>query len=212
VEKPETVENIPEEPEMKCPECGEDHFKKDGILKVIHAIQPWKLVYDYMAMMLEIGVSMRNDAVDNRKGAFITRLRDYKECYFKGLWVGLMATPEEIVHDASGERPWLMLAELAKRVSTTVFDEDSTLSKNLADPGKTKFKAMDILNTSTHLTALFLLHRSQLSDAEAKTMYHKVLKSVQMEAAHLKYVSEALEAGKDKKDIINGIRSMRKER
>ena len=66
MEKPETVENIPEEPEMKCPECGEDHFKKDGILKVIHAIQPWKLVYDYMAMMLEIGVSMRNDAVDNR--------------------------------------------------------------------------------------------------------------------------------------------------
>ena len=43
---------------MKCPECGEDHFKKDGILKVIHAIQPWKLVYDYMAMMLEIGQEM----------------------------------------------------------------------------------------------------------------------------------------------------------
>ncbi len=79
-------------------------------------------------MMLEIGMSMQNDAVDNRKGAFITRLRDYKECYFKGLWVGLMATPEQIVHDASGEKPWLMLAELAKRVCTTVYDEDSKLS------------------------------------------------------------------------------------
>ncbi len=196
---------------MKCLECGEDHFK-DGVLKVIHAIEPWKLVYDYMAMMLEIGMSMQNDAVDNRKGAFITRLRDYKECYFKGLWVGLMATPEQIVHDASGEKPWLMLAELAKRVCTTVYDEDSKLSVNLADPGQTEFKAMDILNTSTHLTALFLLHRSQLSDPEAKKMYDMVLKSLEMEAVHLQYVSEALEAGKDKRDIIDGIRSLRKKR
>ncbi len=197
---------------MKCLECGEDHFKKDGVLKVIHAVDPWKLVRDYMAMMLEIRVSMQNDAADNRKGAFITRLRDCKECYFKGLWTGLMATPEEVVHDASGGKPWLMLAELAKRVSKTVFAEDSTLSKNLADPGKVKFKAMDILNASTHLTALFLLHRSQLSDAEAKSMYEKVLKSVEMEAAHLRYVSEALKAGKGRKDIIDGIRNMRKER
>lgn len=197
---------------MKCLQCGEDHFKKDGVLKVIHAIEPWKLVRDYMGMMLEIGVSMQNDAVDNRKGAFITRLRDYKECYFKGLWIGLMATPEDVVHDASGERPWLMLAELAKRVSETVFGQDSTLSKNLADPGKTKFKAMDILNTSTHLTALFLLHRSHLSDTEAKSMYAKVLKSVEMEAAHLKHVFEALKAGNDRKDIIGGIRNLRKTR
>ncbi len=105
-----------------------------------------------------------------------------------------------------------MLAELAKRVSKTVFGEDSTLSKNLADPGKTTFKAMDILNTSTHLTALFLLHRSQLSDSEAESMYDKVLRSIQMEAAHLKYVSEALKAGKERRDIIDGIRSLRKKR
>jgi hypothetical protein len=152
---------------------------------------------------------MRDDALANRKGAFITRLRDCKECYFKGLWTGLIATPEEIVHDASGEKPWMMLAELAKRVSKTVLDEDSTLSKNLADPGKTKFKAMDILNASTHLTAFFILQRSQLSNAEAKSMYDKVLRSVEMEAVHLNYVSEALKAGKDRKDIINGVRSMR---
>jgi len=197
---------------MKCLVCGKDHFKKDGVLKVIHAIEPWKLVRDYMATMLEILVSMQNDAVDNRKGAFITRLRDYKECYFKGLWTGLMATPEEVVHDASGEKRWFTLAELAKRVSKTVFGQDSTLSKNLADPGKTEFTAMNILNASTHLTALFLLYRSHLSDAEAKSMYDIGLKDVEMEAAHLEYVFEALKAGKDRKDIIGGIRSMRKKR
>jgi hypothetical protein len=34
-----------------------------------------------------------------------------------------MATPEQIVHDASGKRPWLMLSELEKRMSKTVFGE-----------------------------------------------------------------------------------------
>jgi hypothetical protein len=199
---------------MNCPvpDCGQDHFTKDGVLKVIHGIELWKLVHDYMALMVEIGMSMQSDATENRKGAFITRLRDYKECDFKGLWIGLMATPEEIVHDASGERPWWMLAKLEKLVSETVFNEKTVLSAPLISPSSAKFKAMDILNTSTHLTALFLLHRSQLSDIDAKSMYKKVLKSVQMEAAHLRYVSEALEHGKDKHDVICGIRSMRQVR
>jgi hypothetical protein len=200
--------------EMKCSvlECGKDHFKQYRFLKPIHAIEAWEHVRDYMAMMLEIGLSMRNDADNNRKGAFITRFRHYKECYFKGLWVGLMATPEEIVHDASAERPWFMLAELAKNVSKTIFDEGSKLSENLADPGKTIFTPLKVLNSSTHLTALFLLFRSQLSDADAKSMYVRCLKDVEMEAAHLKYVFEALKAGKDRKDIIDGIRNMRKKR
>ena len=108
---------------MKCPDCGGDHFKNDGILKAIHAIELWRLVHDYTALMLEIGMSMQNDSVDDRKGAIITRLRDCEECYFKRLWVGLMATPEQIVQNASGKRPWLMLSELEKRVSKTVFGE-----------------------------------------------------------------------------------------
>jgi hypothetical protein len=198
---------------MTCPVpgCGQDHLEKDGVLKVIHGIETSKLVYDYMALLTELGVSMQSDAIGNRKGAFITRLRDCEECYFKGLWVGLMATPEEIVHDASGERPRRMLAKLEKIVSETVFNEETRLSATLVGPSSTKFKAMDVLNTSTHLTALFLLHRSHLTDMDAKDMYAKALKHIHVEAAHLKYVSEALECGKDKKDIICGIRSMRKD-
>jgi hypothetical protein len=195
---------------MTCPECGKDHFTDDGILKVIHGLERWKLVYDYTALILEMSASMHNDAADNRKGAFITRLRDCEECYFKGLWVGLMATAEEIVHDASGERPWVSLATLEKKVSKVVFDEDTLLSRNLGDPSMPEFKAMNILNTSTHLSALFLLHRSQLSIEQAKNMYERVLESVHAKAVHLKYVYEALQAGKDRNDIVQGIRSMRK--
>jgi hypothetical protein len=153
---------------------------------------------------------MQNDASDNRKGAFLTRLRDYKESYFRGLWVGLLATPEEIIHDASGEKPWLTLAKLAKRISRTVFDEDSQLSATLPAPRKTNSKAMNILDPSTHMTALFLLNRGLLSDSEAKHLYDAVLKAIETEAAHLRYVSGALKAGKKKKDIVNALRPLLK--
>ena len=196
---------------MKCPECGKNHLVKVG-LPIIWATKTWSLVYNYMVLAHEICLSMRDDAVQNRKGAFITRLRDYKECYFKGLWAGLIASSVEIVHDASGERPWHALANLEKKVSKVVFNEDSVLSAHLAEPGEVAFKAMDFLNTSTHVTALFLLQLSKLDDTTAKSSYERVLKNVETEVAHLKYTSEALQAGKSQSDIIDGIRSMRTRR
>jgi hypothetical protein len=195
---------------MKCPQCGQKHFKKDRFLKIIHAIEPWKLVRDYMAVMMEVSMSMQNDAIENRKGAFIARLHDYKELYFRGLWVGLMATPEEIIHDASGEKPRLTLVKLTKEVCTTVFDEDTKLPVILTGVAKTQPKARNILNSSTHFSALFLLQRGLLSNIEAKHMYDGVLKSIQMEAAHLRYVSGALKAGKKKRDIIHALRILLK--
>ena len=190
---------------MKCPQCGQKHFKKDRFLKIIRAIEPWKLVHDYMMVMLEVGRSMQNDAIENRKGAFITRLRDYKELYFRGLWVGLIATPEEIIHDASGEKPRRTFAKLAKEVCATVLDEDTKLSVILTGGIKTQSKARNILDFATHFSASFLLQRGLLSNVEAKHMYDRVSKSIRMEAAHLRYVSGALKAGKKKKDIIHAF-------
>jgi hypothetical protein len=161
-----------------------------------------------MSVMVEIGASMRNDATNNRKGAFMARLRDYKECYLKGLWVGLMAAPEEIVHDASGEKPRLTLTKLINRVGREVFDEESKVSASRIAQRRTKFEAMDILSTSMRLTPLFLLHQGLMSDLEAKRMYSNVLNSVEMETAQLKYVSGALKANKRKKDILHSLRQL----
>jgi hypothetical protein len=197
---------------MECSKCGQKHFKKHSVLKVIHAIEPWKLVHDYMSVMVEIGLSMRNDANNNRKGAFIARLRDYKECYLKGLWVGLMATPEEIIHDASGEKPRLTLTKLVRRVGTAIFDDESKVSTRRLTERNTKFEAMDILNSSMRLTPLFLLHRGLMSNLEAKCMYDSVLKSVEMETTQLKYISGALKADKRKKDILKSVRQLVKNR
>jgi hypothetical protein len=197
---------------MECSKCGQKHLKKHSVLKVIRAIEPWKLVHDYTSVMVEIGVSMRNDANNNRKGAFIARLRDYKECYLKGLWVGLMATPEEIVHDASGEKPRLTLTKLVKRVGAEVFHQESKVSARRLTQRNTKFEAMDILNTSMHLTPLFLLNRGLMSNLEAKCMYDSVLKSIDMETTQLKYVSGALKADKRKKDILDSFRQLVKNR
>jgi hypothetical protein len=196
---------------MICPvpKCGKDHFRQDGILKLIHASEAWSLVDQYQKLMLEIFASMQNDAVGNRSGAFLTRLRDAEECYFKGLWVGLMASPEEIVHDSSGESPWWTLATFEKWVSKTVFDNESRLSAKLSAPGNPDFKAMDTLNASTHLTAKFLLQLSHFPDDDAKVMYGKALINIQTEVSHLGYVSNALKAGKDRNMLIRAVRTLR---
>ena len=197
---------------MACPvpNCNRDHFKEGGAPTAILNTPAWSLVRDYAALLLELGASMRDDASNNRKGAFISRLRDSEECYFKGLWVGLIATPEEVVHDASGAKPRKTLAKLEEIVAKTVFNEDTTLSKNLAEPSEPGFKAMDLLNTSTHLTAMFLIYRSELPDADVPNMYAWGLRRIQTQAAHLNYSSDELKTGKDRKDIINGLREFRK--
>jgi hypothetical protein len=198
---------------MACPvpNCKGDHFKGGAPTAILNT-PAWALVRDYAALLLELGASMRDDASSNRKGAFISRLRDSEECYFKGLWVGLIATPEEVVHDASGANPRKTLAKLEEIVAKTVFNEDTTLSKNLADPGEPGFKAMDILNTSTHLTAMFLIYRSELLDADAANMYARGLRRIQTQTAHLNYSSDELKAGRDRKDIIDGLRKLRKKK
>jgi hypothetical protein len=105
-----------------------------------------------------------------------------------------------------------VLADVEKIVAKTVFNEGTTLSKNLAEPGERGFKAMDMLNTGTHLTAMFLIYRNELPDADAANMYAWGLLNIQTEAAHLSYVSDELKAGKNRKDIIDGLRKFRKKK
>jgi hypothetical protein len=119
-----------------------------------------------------------------------------------------MATPEEIVHDASGEKPRLTLTKLVKRVGAEVFHQESKVSARRLTQRNTKFEAMDILNTSMHLTPLFLLNRGLMSNLEAKCMYDSVLKSIDTETTQLKYISGALKADKKKKDILDSVRQL----
>lgn len=196
---------------MNCTiaKCKADHLT-DPVLKYIYELDSHVLVEQYADALAELLMSMEDDRRNDRRGAYLTRLRDCCECYFKGLWAGLLATPEEIIHDASGKPPYVMLVGLAKRVCTEVLESDNKLSQAFISEAKVQFKPMDVLNTSTHMSAYFLTHYNSMDDEDATKMYTGMNNTFAFAVQVLRYVSGMLRAAKPKDTIIAGVRSMSK--
>lgn len=193
-----------------CPECRKDHLL-DPVLRFINAQEPFALVSDYADALEELLLSMRDDAANDRRGAFMSRLRDYKECFLKGLWIGLIATPEQVLHDASGAPPHnLMFARLAKQVFPDIFGIESAFTQVHVSPENVEFTAMNLLNASTHMSPLFLGYRRILCQAAVQQMYTVIDTSVQNEVTILRYVAGMLKAGKPKDVVIGAVRRMSK--
>jgi hypothetical protein len=181
----------------QCPQCRKDHLR-DPVLRHVAAQARFTLVSGYADVLEEILLSMRDDAANNRRGAFMSRLRDYKECFFKGLWVGLIATPEQVLHDASGEPPHIMFTHLSKQVCPYVFGTESAFTQVHVSPENVEFTAMGLLNASTHMSPLFLENLRILPDAAVQQMYNVIAISVQNNVATLRYVAGMLKANKPK--------------
>lgn len=190
-----------------CPKCKKDHLT-DPVLKFIYGRQPFELVDDYANALEEIRFSMCDDIRHDRRGAFLSRLRDQQECYFRALWVGLLATSEEVVHDASGAPPHTMFAKLSHMVSEQILDKENQLSTILVSPQNVRFSAAGLLNTSTHMSALFLAYRRSLPEEAVKEMYAKIDHHVEVEVAGLRYISGMLRAGKPRSVVIQGVRQI----
>jgi hypothetical protein len=96
-------------PNPPCSQCQKDHRADLVRFHLQHPNRATAWLYsDALEEMLN---SSHDDIKFDRRADYITRLRPAMECYMKGIWVGLLATPEEIIHDASGEKPRdLMLA------------------------------------------------------------------------------------------------------
>jgi hypothetical protein len=194
---------------MQChhPKCKMDHLA-DPILAYIHKLPAYELVTQYADALEEILTSMRDDIKHDRRAAYLTRLRDYLECYFKALWTGLLATPDEIIHDASCQAPYLMLSELAKKVCKEVLEEDSKLSQAFLSPENVQFKPIHLLNATTHMTALYLTYYKTLDEASIQNMYSGNDRSAQFQVAALRYVAGMLKAGKPRSITIQGVRQI----
>ena len=81
--------------------CTKDHRKDDAILDGVFDTPVLDLAQNYLTTLAEIGESMLADKNADRGIAFFSRIRDVNECYYRTLWSCLIATREEIVHDAN---------------------------------------------------------------------------------------------------------------
>jgi hypothetical protein len=189
--------------------CKQNHLA-DPALKIIHNTPPHELVSQYADVLEQILFSLRDDQAKDRRGAYMTRLRVCTECYFKALWVGLLATPVEIVHDAAGGSPYIKLADITQKVSVDVLGKENLLYETHLSPEMVKFKAMDLLNASTHMSAMLLTYVRTLLPEAIQVMYAALDKTTQFQVAALRYASAMLKAGKGRATAILGVRQITK--
>jgi hypothetical protein len=162
----------------------------------------------YADVLEQLLFSLRDDQKQDRRAAYMTRLRNCTEGYFKALWAGLLATPDEIVHDALGASPYIMLADIT--TSVDILNKENLFYQNMVSSKNVKFKAMDLLNTSTHMSAMLLTYLRVLPIDYVQAMYTAVDKTTQFQVAALRYASGMLKAGKDKATTVVGVRQISK--
>jgi len=188
------------------PKCAVNHLE-DPVLAWIHQLSPAHLTELYANAAGEMLLSLRDDADRGRYASYFTRLRGSMECYMRGLWAGLIATPLEIVHDASGEQPVLLLEKLSNVVFSQVFGQQQPV------PYLQSFKTWggletvyDLLNTTAHTTAYSLAFSVWATHQTVEKMHSGINAHIENQCTTLREVARQLKEGKNRKEIISDVR------
>jgi hypothetical protein len=129
------------------------------------------------------------------------------ECYLKGVWVGLIASADEVVHDASGERPFFLIEKLQRRVFSEVLGQSVLPSFSFTTPNGTKFDATDLLNSSAHMTVSSILAAHYTTPQQFMQFHFQIDKLMVGHNNLLHDVADQLKKGKSRKQIIADLRS-----
>jgi hypothetical protein len=124
----------------------------------------------------------------------------------KGFWVGLVATPDEVVHDASGEQPFLSIEKLSRIVFSQVLGQQVMPSFSFKTPNRMDLSVYDLLNISTHMTAYAIVIAHFVTDEQFGQMYSPIDKLIMAHARTLQNVSRQFLEGKSRKQIITDLR------
>ncbi len=186
--------------------CKAKHLE-DPILAWVHGLTATQLTRLYADAVRELLLSLREDAKAGRPVGYLTRLRLSVECYMKGLWVGLVASPDEVVHDASGEEPYLLIRKLNRIVFSQVLGRQVVPSFSFKIPGGRDFDINDLLNTSTHMTANSLAIARSITREELVRMHFPIDRLMVAHFKTLQHVVRQLSEGKTRGEIIGDLRS-----
>ncbi len=185
------------------PKCAAKHLE-DPVLAWIHQLTPAQLTELYANAVGEMLLSLRDDADRGRYASYITRLRSSMECYMRGLWAGLVATPLEVVHDASGEQPILLLDKLCNVVFSQVLGQKQPTPSFKTRSGLETI--YDLLNTTAHTTAYSLAFSVWATRERSKRMHSGINTHIENQYKTLREVARQLNEGKNRKEIISDVR------
>jgi hypothetical protein len=190
------------------PRCTVNHLL-NPVLAHLYDFTPQQFVEMYVAATGQLQESLRENGTGSRSLAFLAGMRISMECYMKGLWVGLVATPAEVVHDASGGQPILLLEKLQRIVFSQIFKADPAKNKTVSMPTGQIFDANDVLNLFTHTTAeiVYVGCASSMQSFFNPQFYSNVDGVITKQVNTLRYVAGMFRAGKTKREIISELQS-----
>jgi hypothetical protein len=183
------------------PSCKVDHLL-DPALAWIYALAPTQISEMYADAVRQNHDSMLDDLKAGRSASFFMRVRLTAECYMRGLWVSLIASPKEIIHDASGEPPHLSLEKVTNIVFSHLIDSRKPV-KTFALPSGKNFEVNDLLHVHAHSTAYVLPFAYFVKE----TNLQKFTTHFRDCAGTLRRVSRRLKEGKSRKHVITELRN-----
>jgi hypothetical protein len=161
-----------------------------------------------LAAMAELGESICRDLMEAKAFAFHTRVRQPEELYIRTLYTLFLASDEELPHIMSGAVP-NGLARYYEAVNKEIFDGRGLLLVSRPGESYGTFKPIDTLHDGAHvsfrsfLTCIgWKLHPENMPAPDA---YCKHLKTY---CDYLNYMAGAFKAGKNKADVLIGVKNM----
>lgn len=158
----------------------------------------------------ELANSMSDDLSRARHFALFTRTRQIEELYIRALYAMLMATPEEIAHIMSDERP-NGFREMYKKVNDAIFEGRGILEVSQPGLKHGTFTAMDTINRGAHvsfstmLTVVGLARNPQYMEPYTSGRYFAHLS---VYCTYLDHARKLFEAGRDKTTVQTALINM----
>jgi hypothetical protein len=205
------MRNMKVNPHCPVPGCRTSKpHADDPIVKalILQFADPEKMTLWTRVTMGELTDSICRELGENKVFAWYTRLRLPEELYIRTLYALFVATDKELPHILSGALP-NGLTNLYQQVNKVVFDGKGLLQVSQPGLKQGTFKPMDILHSGAHgsfhafLTCIGLSRDPKLlPSAERHREY------LERYCANLEYMHGMFKAGKKKRDVLAGVKSL----
>jgi hypothetical protein len=163
---------------------------------------PHKLSFWVKGAIAELGHSMQRDLQENRIFAYLSRMRQPEELYYRALYALFIAKENELPHLFSGDAP-NSLSAIYEAVNREILDNRGALKTPQTGLRGEQFTAMRNLNDSAHVSFPFLLSAIGVARTpEYQKDFPKHLAHLNQYCAYLNYMEGAFAAGKTKADVL----------
>jgi hypothetical protein len=159
---------------------------------------------------VELISSLETDLQERRVFAYLSRLRQTEELYYRALYVLFIAKPQEVPHVFSGALPNGFRA-IYRAVNSHIFEGRGELETPQPGLSGGEFTALQMLNDSAHASfPFFLTCISVVRDPEYQKDFDKILTHLKIRCSYLNYMEQAFAAGRRKEDVMVGVKNIHK--